>query len=283
MYVAYPPSPLLFFLTHTALTITIPSFDGSSYITYPPLPLTTSTLTLTLNFIPSAPDGLLLFTSTSENNIGSYLSIALVNSYVEFRYNLGSGVATITSAQALQLDSWYTVTVQLSGTNGTLFIDNLATVFGQSSPPLTGLNARSSLWLGGYTNFINVSSITGTNHGFIGCIRSLRINNIEQNLILDAMSGFGVGMCNSSSSCQSSPCFNGGSCIESGSSFVCECASGYSGSLCGSSVDPCAGSVCPAGSTCQSSADGLTFTCLCPLGRGGDNCDQGEESCLAVA
>ena len=263
---------------HTALNVTIPSFSGRSYITYQPLNLTT--ITVTLN--PSAPNGLILFTSKSDSDFGDYLSIALVNYYIQFQYNLGSGAAIISSAQALQMNTWYTITVQLSGLNGTLYIDNLDPVFGQSTGPFTTLNVRSSLWLGGYMNFVNVSSITGTNQGFTGCVSSLSIDNMDIDLILDAESGYGVGMCNSSS-CQGNPCFNGGSCLDAGSSFVCECVGGFTGPLCGSMVNPCTSDSCPVGSTCQPNINGLNFTCLCPLGRAGDNCQQGEgEQCLDV-
>ena len=131
-------------------------------------------------------------------------------------------------------------------------------------------------------SFVNVSSITGTNQGFTGCVSSLSIDKMEIDLILDAESGYGVGMCNSSS-CQGNPCFNGGSCLDAGSSFVCECVGGFTGPLCGSMVNPCTSDSCPVGSTCQPNINGLNFTCLCPLGRVGNSCEQGEgEQCLAV-
>ena len=131
-------------------------------------------------------------------------------------------------------------------------------------------------------NFVNVSSITGTNQGFTGCVSSLSIDNMDVDLILDTESGYGVGMCNSSS-CQGNPCFNGGSCLDAGSSFVCECVGGFTGPLCGSMMNPCTSDSCPLGSTCQPNINGLNFTCLCPLGRAGDDCEQGEgEQCLDV-
>ena len=267
--------------TSTELTITIPSFSGSSYIVYPPITGATQSLTITLIFNPSAPTGLLLFSSLTNTDFSDYFFVALVDGFVQFGFNLGSGGIVISSTGPLQLDTFHTVTVSRNGANGTLYVDDSNPVFGSSPSPFTGLSLRNNLYLGGHETFINVSSIAGTSEGFTGCIESLIINNQDVDLILGAEFGFGIGNCNVSL-CRGSPCLNGGTCTETGSSFVCQCSEGYTGPLCGSLGDPCDASTCSEGSTCQPSTDGLTFTCLCPLGRGGDNCDQGGPSTAVV-
>ncbi|XP_044152911.1 protein HEG homolog 1 [Bufo gargarizans] len=68
------------------------------------------------------------------------------------------------------------------------------------------------------------------------------------------------------SPCSSSPCQNGGLCVESGGSksYRCDCPSSWSGDLCNTDVDECLSSPCPAPSTCLNSRG--SFSCQCPLG-----------------
>ncbi|XP_040295360.1 protein HEG homolog 1 isoform X2 [Bufo bufo] len=68
------------------------------------------------------------------------------------------------------------------------------------------------------------------------------------------------------SPCSSSPCQNGGLCVESGGSksYRCDCPSSWSGDLCNTDVDECLSTPCPAPSTCLNSRG--SFSCQCPLG-----------------
>eukprot|EP00058_Branchiostoma_floridae_P022733 XP_002608223.1 hypothetical protein BRAFLDRAFT_87876 [Branchiostoma floridae] len=62
--------------------------------------------------------------------------------------------------------------------------------------------------------------------------------------------------------CASSPCQNGGQCIDDVNSFRCRCPTGYSGDLCEIDIDWCANSYCPFDWTCQ---DEIThFICYAP-------------------
>ena len=182
---------------------------------------------------------------------------------------------TVTSLGQLELNAWYTIVVSIEGGNATLSVNGQVPAVAR--PPFTILNVRSNLWLGGYNNFVNISSLTGTSQGFNGSVSLLEINGRTVDLILDADFGYGVTQ-SETSTCAGNPCFNGGQCIENGPSFVCECSGGYTGLLCGSLLDPCVlgATLCASGSTCQANSNGVNFTCLCPFRRGGDFCDQGE-------
>lgn len=275
---------LLFIPTHaytltlslfTALSITIPSFANISYIAYPPLSNATDTLTITLTFNPSSANGLLLFASYSETDFGDFFLVALVDSFVSFRFNLGGGSVAITSADPIEINTWHSVTVSHVGTVGRLYVDDRDMVEQEAPGPFTGLNVHTNLFLGGLESFFNISSLSGTSGGFSGCVSSMSINGREIDLILDAESGYGIGNCNATL-CDPNPCFNEGVCTEMGSSFVCECVAGFTGPLCGSTFDPCGQALCAEGSTCIPGIDGISFTCLCPLSRGGDTCEEGE-------
>ena len=182
----------------------------------------------------------------------------------------------IVSETAIELAVWHTVTATLSSGRGELTVDNDAIITGSTQSIFTVLNTQNSIWLGGYTDYIDLRSVVGTSAGFTGCILSLTVNERALDLIIDADNGYDVTQCDTSS-CANQPCMNGGSCIEEGPSFVCICPSGVSGTLCSRTGDRCATEqgLCADGATCVSSSDGLSFTCLCPLGRQGERCDEG--------
>ncbi len=73
---------------------------------------------------------------------------------------------------------------------------------------------------------------------------------------------------NSSDNCVEE-CQNGGSCVEEGDAFACECDPEFSGEFC--ELAPCADSPCLNGGVC--SANGSDFVCACEDGFGGDTCN----------
>lgn len=259
----------------TDISIIVPSFSESSYIAYPPLTGDTTSLTISIYFNPSIPTGILVFISLAESDFAEYTFVALIDGYVNYGFNLGNEDVLITSTDPVALGVWHTVTISRTELTGTLVVDSSPALSASSSPPLTGLNVGSNIFLGGHSMFVNVSSVAGTSLGLTGCVSSFSINGQELDLILDADSGFGVGMCNVSL-CAGDPCLNGGVCEDTGPTFICECTPGYTGPLCGSEFDPCEEVPCAEGATCLSDIAGDGFTCICPFGRGGTLCDQGK-------
>jgi hypothetical protein len=263
------------------VSISVPSFSGDSYIAYLPssfISPAVQTLTVSLTFSPVTSSGLLFFISTSETDFSDYFSLALVNGYLELRYNLGSGHFSVTSDSEIGLDTWHSVTATLSSGRGELTVDGNPLIVGSSQSVFTILNTQNDIWLGGYENFVDLSSAIGTAEGFRGCISSLAIDGRSVDLILNVDNGYGVTQCNRSS-CEAQPCMNGGSCVEEGPSFVCVCLPGVSGALCSRMTDRCSAEpgLCAGGATCVNSEDGVSFTCLCPVGRDGERCDEDIE------
>jgi hypothetical protein len=71
--------------------------------------------------------------------------------------------------------------------------------------------------------------------------------------------------------CSSTPCQNGGTCIEGNESFTCQCVPGYSGYVCETEIDECVSNPCQNGGTC---VDGInSFTCNCSIGASGVFCE----------
>ncbi|XP_065198658.1 fibrinogen-like protein 1 isoform X2 [Sycon ciliatum] len=77
---------------------------------------------------------------------------------------------------------------------------------------------------------------------------------------------------------QSPPCSNAGKCIFSGSrqgrgsSYICNCNDGHSGTYCQTVLPSCAGNPCQNGATCQQR--GSSFHCHCPPLYTGHHCEK---------
>ncbi|XP_078574859.1 uncharacterized protein LOC144861045 [Branchiostoma floridae x Branchiostoma japonicum] len=71
--------------------------------------------------------------------------------------------------------------------------------------------------------------------------------------------------------CSSAPCQNGSTCQDGVNSFTCQCAPGFTGALCETDIDECASSPCLGGGTCVDHVN--SYSCVCPKGRVGDRCE----------
>jgi hypothetical protein len=76
--------------------------------------------------------------------------------------------------------------------------------------------------------------------------------------------------------CSPNPCVHG-SCEVDGSSYNCDCDTGWEGSRCQTNTDDCDPNPCQNGGTC---ADGLNdYSCTCQPGYSGDTCEIAPEDC----
>ncbi|XP_014826970.1 PREDICTED: delta-like protein C, partial [Poecilia mexicana] len=72
-------------------------------------------------------------------------------------------------------------------------------------------------------------------------------------------------------------CSAGAQCLDLGSRVVCQCRSGFTGTLCETNIDDCAGNPCRNAGTCL---DGINdFSCSCTLGFSGKDCSVRSSSC----
>jgi Notch-like protein len=79
------------------------------------------------------------------------------------------------------------------------------------------------------------------------------------------------------SSCSPNPCTHSGACRSVGTTFACDCASGYTGTTCASDIDECAATPCQNGGTCTNSTG--SYTCTCASGYKGSNCETAKGPC----
>lgn len=108
---------------------------------------------LELWFLGQRPNGVLLYNGQNSNGHGDFLAINLVNGHVQLRYDLGSGVANLTSPKQVTMGQWHSVKVTRNGPYGTLQVNTGQVVSGISPGSLTELNLELPLYLGGYRYF----------------------------------------------------------------------------------------------------------------------------------
>ncbi|KAM4584163.1 protein jagged-1b-like isoform 3-T3 [Odontesthes bonariensis] len=76
--------------------------------------------------------------------------------------------------------------------------------------------------------------------------------------------------------CESSPCLNGGTCIDKVRQYHCVCAEGWEGPTCENRDTQCDERTCNNGGTCFD--EGNTFKCLCMAGWEGSTCSIAKNS-----
>ncbi len=80
--------------------------------------------------------------------------------------------------------------------------------------------------------------------------------------------------------CTGMPCQNGATCSEADGGYTCACPTGFSGKNCQINVDDCSPNPCANGATC---VDGITsHTCNCAPGFSGANCETNVDECAAA-
>ena len=105
---------------------------------------------------------MILYNGQTSNGNGDFVSVNLVNGRVQYCYDLGSGVANLTSGgesnlvqesptkYPISLNEWHSVKITRNGPHGTLQVDEGPVVSGSSPHSLTELNLATSLFLGGF-------------------------------------------------------------------------------------------------------------------------------------
>lgn len=218
------------------ILIQYPQFFGHSYVTFEPLKNSYQTFQITLEFRAEAGDGLLLYCGENEHGRGDFMSLAIIRRSLQFRFNCGTGVATITSETKIKLGGWHTVTLYRDGLNGVLQLNNGTPVTGRSQGQYSKITFRTSLYLGGAPSAYWLVRAAGTNRGFRGCVQSLTINGKGVDMrpwpLGTALSGADVGEC-SSGICDEASCINGGTCTAvRADSYICLCPLGFKGRHC---------------------------------------------------
>ncbi|CAM9332329.1 unnamed protein product [Lampetra fluviatilis] len=200
----------------------------SSYLHFPPIRAETS-LDIAFFFKTTTDSGVIL------ENMGAsdFIRVQLKSPHeVSFSFDVGNGPVemAVRSEQPLNDEEWHVVSAERSLKEASLRVDLLPhELVPAPAQGHTSLQLSSQLYVG--------SSVSG-HSGFLGCVRSLRINGATLDLEERARVTPGVkpgcsGHCRS----YGSLCRNGGRCIERYNGYSCDCStSSYNGPSCTNEV-----------------------------------------------
>lgn len=216
-----------FFLSDSSFTV--PSFNGSSYLQLPSLgkgfvdaPLY---LDIEIVFKPRSSDGLILYNGERMDGSGDFLSINLIDGFVEFRFDPGNGPAVIRSLRPVNLEEWHMLRATRTARLGTLTVDDQPEVGGYSEGAFTMLSLPLNLFIGGVSDLKDVAREADLIQSFTGCVQKITVNG--RNLILSSTNQanllHGVNVADCPHICSSDPCFKGATCQPIKDSYTCHC------------------------------------------------------------
>ncbi|XP_051914453.1 basement membrane-specific heparan sulfate proteoglycan core protein isoform X3 [Hippocampus zosterae] len=252
-----------------------------SYLTLPTIKNAYKAFRMKINFRPDNVDGLilyagmLLYNGQRRSTGADFISLGLVGGRLEFRFDVGSGMATIRDPNPIKLGEFHTVELYRNLTLGSIVVDGGEPVNGSSQGKFKGLDLNEELHVGGYPNYTVLAKTAAIKTGFVGCIRQLVIQGEE--VIFKDMDRSSTGVTNCPT-CKNRPCQNGGRCEDSDTSlYTCSCPRGFTGSNCQhhSSLH-CHSEACGPDATCINRQSGLGYDCRCHLGKFGNKCMDGE-------
>eukprot|EP00071_Canis_lupus_P005900 XP_005620419.1 agrin isoform X4 [Canis lupus familiaris] len=195
-------------------------------------------LALEVVFLARGPSGLLLYNGQKTDGKGDFVSLALHDRFLEFRYDLGKGAAVIRSKEPVALDTWTRVSLERNGRKGAMRVSDGPRVLGESPKsrkvPHTVLNLKEPLYVGGAPDFSKLARAAAVFSGFDGAIQLVSLKGhqlLSQEHVVRSVdvSSFAHHPCTQASG---HPCLNGASCLPREASYECLCPGGFSGLHC---------------------------------------------------
>ncbi|KAK2193775.1 hypothetical protein NP493_5g02050 [Ridgeia piscesae] len=252
-----------------------PMFNYTSYIAYETLPDALMETQVILMFkAQTVRDSLLLYNAQGDDGKGDFISIAVKNRRVEFRFNSGSGTAILKSKETVKPGMWMTIVAERSQQDGSLSINGGVAVKGSSRGRTIGLNLKRPLYLGGVDPNVRVAPGAGVDAGFHGCIGEVILKGTTLDLVEDAIASSNIVDCGDIKPCAKRPCANDGQCVEvSSTEYRCNCPVQYTGTNCEVQLNICiTDNPCQNGGRCE--AVGNSYICKCPMGYSGATCTE---------
>ncbi|XP_064813456.1 basement membrane-specific heparan sulfate proteoglycan core protein isoform X1 [Oncorhynchus masou masou] len=260
--------------------VTTPLFDGmDSYIAYPPLTNIHNDLRIEMEFKPMALDGLMFFSVGKKMKTEDFVSLEMVDGYVQFRYELGTGQAVLRSPEPITLGQWHRVEAGRLDKDGSLTVDGGPEVRRSSPGKAQGLNIHTPMYLGGVPNFEIVPKTLNISDMFYGCVGEVSINGKKVDLSYSFTESMAIVQCKDNSPCDRNPCLNGARCMPTAEyEYQCLCKDGFEGERCEVVRDTCQSS-----DQCQNGGSCVNGQCVCPVGFNGPICGQSQVSSFAEA
>lgn len=200
----------------------------------------TSKFSVELTFVPNFPSGILFYTGQSGSVTGDFFSLALKSGIVEFRFNLGSGMAIIKSNRMIQINKWNRIFAVQSSNHGILMLNDDKEVNGTSKGNFFVLDLENAIFLGLVPIEEEIiKTHIGIDSGFSGCIGLLKVSELGKSYVNYNLTypgshdiekadlhderciDYAPGI---SSLCELNPCAEGKNCISFGKKgYSCVC------------------------------------------------------------
>ncbi|KAJ8265022.1 hypothetical protein COCON_G00141210 [Conger conger] len=239
----------------------MPFFTGDSYLELKGLQTYGNDLqqkvSIAVVFLANDSNGMIFYNGQKNDGKGDFISLALNDGILEFRYDLGKGPAVIRSKDKIQMNVWNTVNLERANRKGEISVNNRDQVRGESPNQHTALNLKESLFVGGAPDFSKLARAASLKDGFKGAIQKITLMGSpilkrENALRASDVSAFPHHPCTRDTS--HDVCQHGGLCTPALDSYECVCQHGFSGANCQNAIIEKS-----AGETESIAFDGWTF------------------------
>lgn len=96
---------------HSELDIIVPRFEGRGYLTYGPLFMDNTVFRV--NFRTAQPNGMILYNAQlHDGSGGDFIQLSIVNGFLDFRFDLGSGISPVQSTVKVDDGEWHEVQIR---------------------------------------------------------------------------------------------------------------------------------------------------------------------------
>ncbi|XP_077151533.1 contactin-associated protein-like 5 [Ranitomeya variabilis] len=198
--------------------------SGTSYLYFPTF-YSDYSIDISFYFKTTSSSGIFL------ENLGvkDFIRITLVSPYqVIFSYDVGNGPLEVSlqSVTALNDDQWHHVRAERNIKESSLIIDNQPKKLVQRpSDGRVRIQPNTQLYVGGSSS---------RQKGFVGCLRSLKLNGLTLDLEEKARVTQGIRPgCPGHCSSYGNLCHNNGKCVEKRNGYTCDCTnSAFEGPYC---------------------------------------------------
>lgn len=125
-----------------------------------------------MNFNPTDEgDGILIYCSQSEEGLGDFAALIIKNKHVEFRYDVGSGMATLRSNYIVQPGTWTYVTINRDFKEAKLSVNGEPFIEARSPGSARTMTLNTPLYVGGVDRRkITLNKNLNVDRSFRGCI-----------------------------------------------------------------------------------------------------------------
>ncbi|XP_047662867.1 agrin isoform X7 [Tachysurus fulvidraco] len=217
----------------------IPYFNGDSYLELKGLHLYGHDLrqkvSMTVVLLANDSNGMIFYNGQKTDRKGDFISLALNDGILEFRYDLGKGPAVIRSKEKLKLNVWTTVNLERANRKGEITINGRDSVKGEAPKSRknqhTDLNLKESLYVGGAPDFSKLARAASIKAGFKGAIQKITLMGTSILKADNALHSMDVSMY-THHPCSRDVCENGGECNPLLESYECVCPFGFTGPQC---------------------------------------------------